>query len=107
MWNKLERKKKMCLSSTSTNLFNICTFTGNDMLHTLPDSPIGSLVSITSSEHDPQNFGADTINKRSETKIINEEWWLTTVQVSIPFLIAGIGTIGAGILLGVVEVSFS
>lgn len=79
------------------------TFTGNDNnaiyhTHTLPHSPIGSLISITSSEHDPSN-------KLTEKKIINEEWWRITIQVSIPFMIAGIGTIGAGILLGVVEVS--
>lgn len=34
-----------------------------------------------------------------------EKWWQTTVQVSIPFFLAGIGTIGAGIILGRVEVS--
>lgn len=34
-----------------------------------------------------------------------EKWWQTTLQVSIPFFLAGIGTIGAGIILGRVEVS--
>lgn len=34
-----------------------------------------------------------------------EKWWQTTIQVSIPFFLAGIGTIGAGIILGRVEVS--
>lgn len=38
--------------------------------------------------------------------LIEEEWWKTTLQVSIPFFIAGVGTIGAGIILGRVEVSF-
>lgn len=33
-----------------------------------------------------------------------EKWWQTTIQVSIPFFLAGIGTIGAGIILGRVEV---
>lgn len=37
--------------------------------------------------------------------IKHEEWWKTTLQVSIPFLVAGIGTIGAGVILGRVEVS--
>ena len=35
-----------------------------------------------------------------------EKWWQTTIQVAIPFFIAGIGTIGAGIILGHVEVSW-
>lgn len=38
--------------------------------------------------------------------LIEEEWWKTTLQVSIPFFIAGIGTIGAGVILGRVEVSY-
>ncbi|XP_050086631.1 solute carrier family 41 member 1 isoform X3 [Anopheles aquasalis] len=32
-----------------------------------------------------------------------EKWWQTTIQIAIPFFIAGIGTIGAGIILGRVE----
>lgn len=33
-----------------------------------------------------------------------EKWWQITIQVSIPFFLAGAGTIGAGIILGHVEV---
>lgn len=36
-------------------------------------------------------------------EIKQEKWWETTLQISIPFFIAGIGTIGAGIILGRVE----
>lgn len=39
--------------------------------------------------------------------IKQEKWSSILLQVSIPFLLAGIGTIGAGIILGTVEVSFS
>ncbi|KAJ6645691.1 Solute carrier family 41 member 2 [Pseudolycoriella hygida] len=68
------------------------------------DSPSGSIISFTSLEDNNECFGNNgSINKYSESKIIDEEWWRTTIQVSIPFLIAGCGTIGAGILLGVVE----
>lgn len=74
------------------------------MFGKLSHSPTsGSLISITSSTHDPYNFEEDP--SLTKNKIINEEWWRITIQVSIPFLIAGVGTIGAGILLGVVEVS--
>lgn len=36
--------------------------------------------------------------------IEKEQWYTITIQVLIPFLIGGIGTIGAGIVLGTVEV---
>lgn len=42
-------------------------------------------------------------NRRNSTE---EEWWRTLLQVSIPFTIAGFGTIGAGIILGKVDVSY-
>lgn len=34
-----------------------------------------------------------------------EKWYSVTVQVAVPFFIAGIGTIGAGVVLGNVTVS--
>lgn len=34
-----------------------------------------------------------------------ERWYALTIQIFIPFMIAGVGTIGAGIVLGEVEVS--
>lgn len=49
--------------------------------------------------------GDDKSEKNQPTGIKLEKWWQTTIQVSIPFFIAGIGTIGAGIILGHVEVS--
>lgn len=36
-----------------------------------------------------------------------EKWWNTAIQVGIPFFIAGVGTIAAGIILGHVEVEIS
>uniref|UniRef100_A0A182U409 SLC41A/MgtE integral membrane domain-containing protein n=1 Tax=Anopheles melas TaxID=34690 RepID=A0A182U409_9DIPT len=35
--------------------------------------------------------------------IRQEKWWYMTLQIAIPFFIAGVGTIGAGIILGHVE----
>lgn len=35
----------------------------------------------------------------------NEKWWSVTLQVAVPFFIAGMGTIGAGIVLGKVQVN--
>ena len=84
----------------------------------LPASSVGSLSSITTtsvaSSDDPRgdddggskDFADEKITKSSNgvpgLKI--EEWWKTTLQVSIPFMVAGIGTIGAGVILGRVEV---
>lgn len=42
--------------------------------------------------------------KASETVLKEEKWHQTTIQVGIPFLIAGCGTIAAGIILGHVKV---
>lgn len=36
-----------------------------------------------------------------------EKWYSVTVQVAVPFFIAGLGTIGAGIVLGNVTVSIT
>lgn len=89
----------------------------NDRLSVLPASTTGSLSSITttsvaSSEPDrglePGGGGGDNgdekLTRGDDLPYRQEEWWQTTLQVSIPFLIAGIGTIGAGIILGRVEV---
>lgn len=87
------------VESSESSTFDAFTIFGNKQnifIASPPLSPSGSLISVISLEHDANRT-------LSEKKIINEEWWLTTLQVSIPFLIAGIGTIGAGILLGVVE----
>lgn len=79
----------------------------------LPPSTTGSLTSITttsvaSSEPDPgsDKGGDDSGNDKltGNGTASEEAWWQTTIQVSIPFLIAGVGTIGAGIILGIVEV---
>lgn len=86
----------------------------------LPPSSHGSLSSITttsiiSTEDQKSGGNNDGSGKgfdRKPSKVVahypvkQEEWWKTTLQVSIPFLIAGLGTIGAGIILGRVEVCF-
>lgn len=94
-------------------LFNLFTDSDNEKFAVLPPSTTGSLTSITttsvaSSEPDPgsDKGGDDGGNaKLTGNGIAKEEaWWQTTIQVAIPFLIAGVGTIGAGIILGIVEV---
>lgn len=91
----------------------VFTDSDNEKFAVLPPSTTGSLTSITttsvaSSEPDPgsDKGGDDGGNaKLTGNGIAKEEaWWQTTIQVSIPFLIAGVGTIGAGIILGIVEV---
>ncbi|XP_071438703.1 solute carrier family 41 member 1 [Hetaerina americana] len=55
----------------------------------------GSLVTIAS-----LTTTTSTLNSTYHSK---EKWWSTAMQVAVPFLIAGIGTIGAGIVLGTVQ----
>ncbi|XP_035781718.1 solute carrier family 41 member 1-like isoform X2 [Anopheles albimanus] len=49
--------------------------------------------------------GGDVVSsgRSGATGLRPEKWWQTTIQIAIPFFIAGIGTIGAGIILGRVE----
>ncbi|XP_052864595.1 solute carrier family 41 member 1 [Anopheles cruzii] len=50
---------------------------------------------------DPNHPSAGTVDEQRGVR--QEKWWQTTIQIAIPFFIAGIGTIGAGIILGRVE----
>lgn len=97
----------------------------NDKLSVLPTSTTGSLssiitTSIASSEperhaggdggrgyDDDDDDGDDKIVLKNGEVVKLEKWWHTTIQISIPFFIAGFGTIGAGVILGRVEVSTS
>lgn len=45
--------------------------------------------------------------KSEKEKLDQEKWYQILLQVSVPFFIAGIGTIGAGIVLSEVTVSNS
>ena len=33
-----------------------------------------------------------------------ERWWQVALQVSLPFIVAGVGMVGAGVVLGIVQV---
>lgn len=65
----------------------------------------GSIESVTASSMDEESSGGPKNNLIGEVKV--EKWWQLLAQVSIPFLIAGCGTIGAGVILGQVKVSSS
>jgi hypothetical protein len=90
--------------------------TGDDekKFSVLPASTTGSLSSITTtslvSERDlgdtngsVKGDGDDQPDKTPKS-YTTEKTWQTILQVAIPFFIAGLGTIGAGIILGRVEV---
>lgn len=103
--------------------YSIGTDNEKEKFSGLPPSSHGSLSSITAtsiaSSEDPRGGnGGDRgsagfdgkgfdrkPSKVTQQPIMQEEWWKTTLQVSIPFFIAGLGTIGAGLILGRVEVS--
>lgn len=62
-----------------------------------PSTPgAGSLHSVAS---------IATVISSDKSVIKQEKWWSTTLQVAVPFFLAGIGTIGAGLTLGIVQVS--
>ena len=64
---------------------------------TAPSTPgAGSLNSVAS---------IATAISSDKSDIKQEKWWSTTLQVAVPFFLAGVGTIGAGLTLGIVQVS--
>lgn len=67
-----------------------------------PEPNVGSIDSITTDLASIEDGMGD--DKRN-TIVTQEKWYQMTIQVAIPFFLAGIGTIGAGVILGHVEVS--
>ncbi|XP_046427028.1 solute carrier family 41 member 1-like [Neodiprion virginianus] len=66
-------------------------------------SSIVTITSITNSDPDP-DFPVGSPGSGDKRKIVKaEKWYTTTVQISVPFFIAGIGTIGAGLVLSNVQ----
>jgi hypothetical protein len=74
-----------------------------------------TICSVTNSEPDPEpdyptgDGGEDPPKKKTKKKksqlIIDETWYHTGLQIAVPFFIAGIGTIGAGLVLATVKVN--
>ncbi|XP_074099064.1 solute carrier family 41 member 1 [Cotesia typhae] len=65
-------------------------------------SSIVTISSAANSDPDPEAPN-DGDSKRKPRDILNERWQHTALQVSVPFFIAGIGTIGAGLVLDKVQ----
>lgn len=69
-----------------------------------------SIVTISSaaiSDPDPEAPGDNNGPNGKRRNVLEERWQHTALQVSVPFFIAGIGTIGAGLVLARVEVNNS
>jgi len=65
-----------------------------------------SIVTISStSVLDPDAERTDSNGDKRDIR--NEKWYHTILQVSVPFLIAGMGTIGAGRVLTTAKVRYS
>ncbi|XP_029680386.1 solute carrier family 41 member 3 isoform X1 [Formica exsecta] len=61
-------------------------------------SSMVTISSVAISDPDP-DYRADPNGHGNKRNIRNEKWYHTILQVSVPFFIAGIGTIGAGRVL--------
>lgn len=57
---------------------------------------------------DKQKSMESVLSTASECEALlkKEKWYSVSIQIFIPFMIAGIGTIGAGLVLGRVEVQY-
>ncbi|XP_032670098.1 solute carrier family 41 member 1 isoform X2 [Odontomachus brunneus] len=65
-----------------------------------------SIVTITSSvstSTDPDPNGSNSSDGNENKDIRTEKWCYTILQVSVPFFVAGVGTIGAGYILNTVK----
>ncbi|XP_008551934.1 solute carrier family 41 member 3 [Microplitis demolitor] len=62
-----------------------------------------SIVTISSAANSDPEAPNDSDPRRKPRDILNERWQHTALQVSVPFFIAGIGTIGAGLVLDNVQ----
>lgn len=66
-----------------------------------------SLVTISSvANSDPDPDFSNNVGGFGNSTHGNERWYETILQVAVPFFIAGIGTIGAGLVLDEVQVRF-
>lgn len=66
-------------------------------------SSIVTISSVAISDPDP-DYRAGPSEHGDKRNIRNEKWYHTIFQVSVPFLIAGMGTIGAGRVLTTAKV---
>lgn len=90
------------MQGTSTLLQLHNNYTLNLTVYILESAQVESLSSGKSME----SIKSTTISDTEAPSFVEEEkWYNITIQVFIPFMIAGIGTIGAGIVLGDVEVN--
>ncbi|XP_020285415.1 solute carrier family 41 member 3 isoform X1 [Pseudomyrmex gracilis] len=62
-------------------------------------SSLATIASIAITDPDPNYHHNDLGGSGNEKNIRNEKWYHTILQVSVPFFIAGMGTIGAGRVL--------
>ncbi|KAK2587188.1 hypothetical protein KPH14_002933 [Odynerus spinipes] len=65
-------------------------------------SSIVTISSVANSDPDP-DFRNDPTGSGGGRHLRTERWYHTTLQISVPFFIAGVGTIGAGLVLDRVQ----
>lgn len=82
---------------------------------TPPDPCVSSSSSDYSVTSEPLNDGASTHRKevpvvrrleekRSGDEDMTEPWWQIGLQVFFPYIVAGLGMVGAGVVLNIVKV---
>lgn len=80
-------------------MFSLIVYSGDgDKKTNPPTSTTNSTAELTPASEDDSEDVDVTLAK-------TEKWWQTVLQVSIPFFIAGVGTIAAGVILGNVKAS--
>ena len=60
-----------------------------------------------SKDNGDNNGDPENPSPKKSRLIVDELWYTTLLQISVPFFIAGIGTIGAGLVLAEVKVLYT
>ncbi|XP_003425685.1 solute carrier family 41 member 1 [Nasonia vitripennis] len=89
------KRAEMGSLSSGSSIVTICSVTNSEPD---PDYPTGGGMGGGDGGEDPP------IKKKKRRPLITEETWYNTgLQISVPFFIAGMGTIGAGLVLAMVK----
>ncbi|OXU23106.1 hypothetical protein TSAR_014010 [Trichomalopsis sarcophagae] len=89
------KRPEMGSLSSGSSIVTICSVTNSEPD---PDYPTGGGIGGGDGGEDPP------IKKKKRRPLITEETWYNTgLQISVPFFIAGMGTIGAGLVLAMVK----
>lgn len=97
-------KPDLIPSSNQLTISTVCSFIDGNFANSKDKDIESGVTKVESLSNGKSLESVKSISSdEPDTDFENEKWHTVTLQVFIPFMLAGIGTIGAGIVLGNVE----